>query len=283
MNKNKLIEFNRTSHDNIAKFYEKRHPEIYNPIEQYRLKNILIYAISSIISNQDNNQSLKVLDYGAGTGNVTKHLLEMGLEVTAADVSSRSLAILNKEVGFKDNLETIVINGESLNVFTDNYFDFVVTYSVLHHVPDYLRIVQEFCRVVRPGGVILIDHEVCPQYWKPSQTYLKYAEATRKKRSFWDGIRQNPWKLISYYHWKRWFQARILHQRVPTEEGDIHVYPDDHIEWESIREVMNRSSELVQETDYLVCREVSDTPYYWNLYKDSCVDMRSLIMRKKYE
>lgn len=52
----------------------------------------------------------------------------------------------------------------------------VATYSVLHHVPDYLKIVDEFVRVLKPGGVIYIDHEVSPSYWEINDTYQSYLE-----------------------------------------------------------------------------------------------------------
>lgn len=280
MDNSKLIELNRVSHDRIATNYRQRHPEIYNPIEQRRLRETLVYAVSRVSSDQKNNHSINVLDYGAGTGNVTRHLLDMGLEVTAADISFHSLELLKKEVNSEKNLKTVTVDGISLSNFADNSFDLVVTYSVLHHVPDYLKIIQEFCRIVRKGGLIVIDHEVCPAYWQTSSTYREYRKAIREKRSYWNLIRKNLGKIISYYHWKRWFKSRVLRQRVISEEGDIHVYPNDHIEWSSIKKIMDNSCNLVKEIDYLVCREVSEVPYYWNIYKENCVDMRCLIMQK---
>lgn len=50
----------------------------------------------------------------------------------------------------------------------------VATYSVLHHIPDYLGVIKELIRVTKPGGIIYIDHEVNEQYWEKSAVYNEF-------------------------------------------------------------------------------------------------------------
>lgn len=84
MNQTKLIQDNIEVHDKIYKEYDKRHAEIFNNVEQIRLRNGLNQAIQLI---KTGNSEKLVLDFGCGTGNLTNHLLQIGVNVMAADVS----------------------------------------------------------------------------------------------------------------------------------------------------------------------------------------------------
>jgi hypothetical protein len=64
-------------------------------------------------------------------------------------------------------------------------------------------------------------------------------------------------------------------------EGDIHVWPDDHIEWDKIEQVLlSQDFEILLKHDYLLYKATYDLPVY-NEYKDRCADERVLIARKK--
>ena len=71
----------------------------------------------------DNRErSKKALDFGAGTGNLTGKLLQMGYKVTAIDISMEMCKILEKK--YKNYLESkrlIVINSpiENVNFYLD--------------------------------------------------------------------------------------------------------------------------------------------------------------------
>lgn len=41
--------------------------------------------------------------------------------------------------------------------FADGSFDFILSCDVLEHVPDYPRALAEFCRILRPGGLLLLS------------------------------------------------------------------------------------------------------------------------------
>ena len=68
MNKN-LIR-NITIHNKQAKTYNFNHGEIFNELEQSRLKKELRNCIKQI---QTKNNKLKAFDFGCGTGNLTKN------------------------------------------------------------------------------------------------------------------------------------------------------------------------------------------------------------------
>ena len=83
-------------------------------------------------------------------------------------------------------VDALKINGYDLSNIDDNHLDLVAVYSVLHHVPDYLKIIEEMIRVSKPGGVLYIDHEVSPSYWNQSKEYKDFLEKACKRKSFWE-------------------------------------------------------------------------------------------------
>ena len=84
------IKHNQIQHDKVALTYNIKHSEIYNIFEQNRLEK----SIDSCIKSINSRSSIKVLDFGAGTGNLSRIFLEKGCTVTACDVSQKSLNVL---------------------------------------------------------------------------------------------------------------------------------------------------------------------------------------------
>ncbi len=167
------IERNIAIHNNVAKKYEARHGEIFNQVEQDRLRRTLQSACDAVVTT---SQPMKALDFGCGSGNLTRHLLSLGITVTAADVSSGFLDLVRSRYP-TDKLNTLLMNGSDLSNIADDTFDLVVTYSVLHHVPDYLSAIAELTRVCRPGGVIMLDHEHSDEYWAGDPVYDTFRRA----------------------------------------------------------------------------------------------------------
>lgn len=275
---NTHVQHNKRVHDSVAVLYERIHTEIYNPTEQGRIARVLEEAISQMSTLKE---VPLVLDFGAGTGNLTGHLLRLGTRVIAADISRESLAVLRKQYSAAGQLETAELNGVDLSNFRDNSLDMVVTYSVLHHVPDYLGVVKEFVRVVKPGGVIYIDHESAPCVWREdSDNYKNYKWEFQHAYgpSFYDRLVRKFTSLFSYRAWKRLVNKQLFGL---NDEGDIHVTTEDHIEWNLIENILSKKCESITRQDYLVCREVSPLAPLHRQYEAKCADMRVVICKKQ--
>jgi ubiquinone/menaquinone biosynthesis C-methylase UbiE len=154
---------NVTVHRSEAKYYEAIHPEVYSKKEQKRIISTLKTADRMVSDNRE-----RALDFGAGTGNLTGKLLGMGYTVTAIDISPEMCAILKSK--YKEAIvakKLVVINSPIENVdFEAIEFDLIACYSVLHHLPDYIDTLQTLSRYLKKGGVMYIDHEASPLYWK---------------------------------------------------------------------------------------------------------------------
>lgn len=263
------LEHNIAVHNKIAKRYEAIHGEIYNAHEQGRLKESLRQALLSVETHSSN---LLALDFGCGAGNLTKHLTDLGADVLAADVSTGFLDLVASRV-YERTVTTIQLNGTDLKGIEDASVDVVAMYSVLHHVPDYLALMKEFSRVLKPGGVIYIDHEVSARHWKEDTDYQAFlVDIKRKsKKDF------KKYFLLSNYIDK---YIRLFIDPKYQREGDIHVFQDDHIEWSKIRdELIAHKIEVLHEEDYLLYRRGYDEVTY-NLWKNKVGDMHLLVGKK---
>lgn len=263
------LEWNVKTHDKMAKKYERLHGEIYNDFEQSRLRDELGEAISNIKTGSDTR---RVLDFGCGAGNLTRHLSSLGCEVLASDVSQGFLDLVASR-SYPTKVETIKLNGSDLSSIPDESVDMVATYSVLHHVPDYLGILKEFMRVLKRGGVAYIDHELSDKFWLKDQIYRDFELEMKKNTKLELGKYFVP---TNYYDW---LIRRFVNHRY-HREGDIHVFENDHVEWSKVVDsLVEAGGRVVFERDYLLFRRNYDVSIF-NEYKDKTTDMHMLVVRK---
>lgn len=266
------IQFNKEAGDRVSARYERLHREIFNPIEQQRLRDALTVAQNAVKTAAE---PLKALDYGCGSGNLTRYLIELGIYTVSADISEGFLTLIESRFRQTGLSEGLLINGEDLSNVPDGSFDLAAAYSVLHHVPDYLHVVREMCRVLKPGGVIYLDHEVNKSYFNRPKEYVEFLTKARPVINF-----RRCLNLLldvrGYVHIVR----RLRNPRYKPE-GDIHVWPDDHVEWDKIeRLLVSEGFEIVLKRDYLLYRNEYKLDVY-NEYKDKCADETALIARKR--
>jgi len=265
------IQSNIDAHERIAAHYSARHGEIYNDLEQQRLRESLSRAL--LMRNTSTNPPT-ALDFGCGDGNLTRHLVALGCSVTAADVTPSFVAMATQLGSPSLPVTGLKLNGIDLANIPSNSFDLVATYSVLHHVPNYLHAVEELVRVTAPGGIIFIDHEASQDHWDGHKVLAEFRKAAIRPPAFSWYAKQ----LLS----PRWWAKRIRKTLNPryAEEGDIHVWPDDHIEWASIRVVLHQMScDILVDDTYLLYQRDYPMDVYAD-YASRCGDMHMIVARK---
>ncbi len=273
MDSNKTIKFNIKAHNKIARKYEKKHGEIFNDIEQARIRDAVVEIITTV---RTGGQDLKALDVGCGSGNLSRHLIGEGVYTVSADVSEKFLELVEAEFSGTGLCETMQLNGQDLNGLEDCTFDIAATYSVLHHVPDYLHLLKEMCRVLKHGGVIYLDHEGNEAYFNKSVEYTRFLKLAKRKSV---AVKHYLGLLFSFGFYVRFIRKRINPRF--KGEGDIHVWPDDHIEWDKIEKLLySEGFHIVKKQDYLNYNRRYRKEVY-ELYKDKCNDTTMLIARKE--
>ena len=100
---------------------------------------------------------MSALDVGTGTGRHALKLARRGIAVTAIDQSLEMLAVAQNTA----RTEGLPIDFRLASLdqglpFAQGKFDFLVCALMLCHVPDLVHAVQEFFRLLQPGGYLLI-------------------------------------------------------------------------------------------------------------------------------
>jgi SAM-dependent methyltransferase len=254
--------------------YDKVHPEIFNPVEQERLHGALAQAAREAPGK-------RALDFGCGSGNVTSHLLELGMDVTAADVSPEFL----REVERRFGVPTLRLNGRDLAGVADGAFDLVVAYSVLHHVPDYLLAVRELCRVTGPGGIVYIDHEANDGFWAPDGCAHRLREEWLRRRlerpGFWNPERRRWQRYLIPSKYALGIRLLFDPDWLFGREGDIHVWAEDRIEWDRVTLTLEAAGcEVAWRQDYFNYNPDYPRDLYEAYRERGCTDMTALAARR---
>lgn len=93
----------------------------------------------------------KLLDIAGGTGYVVSHYQDRFEQIIIVDTSPGMLAIAAKR-----KLEGCLSSALSLP-FKDESFDTILCTDALHHIKAYAVALPEMYRVLKPGGVIIIQ------------------------------------------------------------------------------------------------------------------------------
>ena len=97
-----------------------------------------------------------LLEYGCGVG-LLSHLLERrGFNVTGVDISGRFVEAARQKYPESESLRFEVVSEIPLR-FEDRAFDIVATSSVLEHCTHVDLILLEFARLLRSGGMLIIE------------------------------------------------------------------------------------------------------------------------------
>jgi SAM-dependent methyltransferase len=124
--------------------------------------------IHQYLSDKIANRPIRYLDLGAGTGNLTIKLLNLGGKVISLDLSPRMIAVLQQKVsdaGFSARFTGIIGSADNLRELaraTDlQDVDAVVTSSVLHHLHDYIAPFRYLDLICPKVLACYITHEPC--------------------------------------------------------------------------------------------------------------------------
>jgi 2-polyprenyl-3-methyl-5-hydroxy-6-metoxy-1,4-benzoquinol methylase len=256
-----VIESNITVHQKEADYYDFIHNEIWNKQEQKRLNQLL-----RTLTLQVENQAFTALDFGAGTGNITQKLLSLGYTVTAVDISPdmcRKLSQKQAAMIKRRRLRVLNINLDKTDL--QGQYDLVAGYSVIHHLPNYLKTIEKLANLVKYGGILFFDHEPPPQT-SAYQFNRTLGNAVLRAHYFVDG------KINSAY-------LKLKHAKLPKidyQKADVHT----RLDWQGITQLLNQLGFIVQVTPHYVDDTRFSTPLSYLRKKILRANSAMLIAKK---
>jgi len=143
-------------------------------------------------------RNLRVLDIGCGNGSMTNFLTSLGAKVIGIDINKKYLKTAKKRF---PSLEFKNMSGDEL-LFDDEYFDIVVSFDLLEHIPDVEKHILEVLRVLKDKGKYLL------------QTPNKY-----------------PSMLFSIYRDKSFSKWKSYHPSLQTKKSIRHLFKDFRVEF----------------------------------------------------
>jgi len=138
----------------------------------------LIQIVNEHIGDVD-KETLQVLDAGCGAGHTGLALAKQGIPIIAYDITEAMLAQVRKnatEMGL-DNV-TVEQGSVASLPFSDQAFDVIVSRYSAHHWQDVEDALEEFKRVLKPKGLLVISDIVAPRH-HTGDTFLQTIEMLR--------------------------------------------------------------------------------------------------------
>ncbi|KAF8856179.1 S-adenosyl-L-methionine-dependent methyltransferase [Acephala macrosclerotiorum] len=102
------------------------------------------------------SKTANILDVGCGPGTITVDLAKIASEGQTTGVDNSEGIVKQASTSFSDvpNLKFQVGDATDLKNFADNSFDIVHAHALLVHISDPVKVLKEFYRVCKPGGII---------------------------------------------------------------------------------------------------------------------------------
>ncbi len=141
------------------KFKEEHRLTTRHGIVEFRVSMKFIHeAIELAAKNRAEDESVRILDVGAGTGRYSVALAREGFDVTAVELVKHNLEILQSK---HENVKSWQGNAMDLHFLADDSFDVTLLFGPMYHLhsdEDRLKALSEAKRVTRKGGFILVAY-----------------------------------------------------------------------------------------------------------------------------
>lgn len=130
--------------------------DAYRTPENNRYYDLALDTIADLLAAPN---GATLLDAGCGICDYSLRLARRGFQVTAVDLSPAVIANAAAHIAGLPSPLPIDLRQENLLdlSFADATFDYVLCWGVLMHIPEADRAIAELCRVVKPGGGVIVS------------------------------------------------------------------------------------------------------------------------------
>ena len=158
--------------------------ERYNALIDHKPHNAY-YDRPNTLKLIGNVEGKYVLDAGCGPGKYAEELFERKAKVIGFDASPKMVALAKERNGRPDSFFVHDLH-KPLNMFDDERFDQVLSALAMHYIEDWNPVVQEFHRVLKKGGsvVVSIEHPFFEYTYFKSKKYFQVENVQAIWRGF---------------------------------------------------------------------------------------------------
>jgi 2-polyprenyl-3-methyl-5-hydroxy-6-metoxy-1,4-benzoquinol methylase len=152
-----LAEWNRAAEAYFASLTTWDH-HLAKPFSQMEETPTLLAGVAVLLQSLRLAQGMTVLEFGAGTGWLSRFLTQMGCRAILLDVSPTALRIAREHyarqpvIGDRPAPAFLEFDGRRIDL-PDASVDRVICFDAFHHAPNPRAVIGEFGRVLRPGGI----------------------------------------------------------------------------------------------------------------------------------
>jgi len=137
----------------------------------------------------------RVLDVATGGGHAAFALAPGAREVVALDITQPMLEVAQKEALARQLTNIRYLEGDALAIpCEDNSFDVVVCRKASHHFPRIRQAVQEWMRVLKPAGKLLLVDSISPE--EDEQDAFLHQIETLRDPSHMRNYRVSEWRAL---------------------------------------------------------------------------------------
>jgi len=118
----------------------------------------LLAGVATMLQGLRPAAGMTVLEFGAGTGWLSRFMTQLGCQMILLDVSASALAIARELyqrqpiIGDRPLPRFLTFDGRHIDL-PDESVDRIVSFHAFHHVPNPETVLREFGRLLRPGGI----------------------------------------------------------------------------------------------------------------------------------
>ncbi len=197
----------------------------------------------------ENFENKKILDIGCSYGWFEKYVGKKAKEIIGIDLDEKDLESAKKEVKEK-NIKFRKNSALDLNKFKENYFDVVVMFDVIEHIPKNTekKALKEIKRVLKKNGKLLIStpannfsnlfdpgwyfghrHYSKKQMQKIFENSEFEIEKIEIKRGFWETLSMIlfypfKWLFSMEIPFKNWFDEKRDEEYLKNKNGFVTLF-----------------------------------------------------------
>ena len=147
---------NYENYQRVSRFYDHTRSAIGVEIIRQQLEDTDVPVKQQIL-----------VDAGCGTGLYSSALVNDVQRIEAVDISQEMLALAREKMKTEDEINRINFHHSSIDSLPldDSSVDSVIINQLLHHLPDdtsngwfdHANVFREFCRILKSGGILIIN------------------------------------------------------------------------------------------------------------------------------